>query len=59
MMRKAYHADSALTAQGQLEALARELDKTHPNAAGSLREGLEDSRRACSARSARRTPSKA
>jgi len=42
MMRAAYHADSALAAQGQLEALARELDKTHPNAAGSLREGLED-----------------
>ncbi len=41
-MRAAYHADSALAAQGQLEALARELDKTHPNAAGSLREGLEE-----------------
>ncbi len=41
-MRAAYHADSALAAQGQLEALARELDKTHPNAAGSLGEGLEE-----------------
>ncbi len=39
-MRTAYHADSALDAQGQLEALAAELDKTHPGAAGSLREGL-------------------
>jgi len=25
----------------QLEALARELERTHPGAAGSLREGLE------------------
>jgi putative transposase len=41
-MRTAYHASSALAAQGQLEALARELDKTHPNAAGSLREGLQE-----------------
>ena len=39
-MRDAYHADSALDAQAQLEALAAELDKTHPGAAGSLREGL-------------------
>lgn len=41
-MRTAYHADSALAAQAQLEALARELDKTHPGAAASLREGLEE-----------------
>ena len=41
-MRAAYHAESALVAQGQLEALARELDKTHPGAAGSLPEGLEE-----------------
>jgi putative transposase len=41
-MRQAYHADSALAAQAQLEALATELDKTHPGAAGSLREGLEE-----------------
>jgi putative transposase len=41
-MRKAYHADSALAAQAQLEALAAELDKTHPGAAASLREGLEE-----------------
>jgi len=41
-IRAAYHADSALVAQGKLEALARELDKTHPGAAGSLREGLEE-----------------
>jgi transposase-like protein len=41
-MRAAYHADSALQAQAQLEALATELDKTHPGAAGSLREGLAE-----------------
>jgi len=41
-MRAAYHADSALLAQAQLEALARELDKTHPRVAASLREGLAE-----------------
>jgi len=41
-MRAAYHADSALQAHGLLEALARELDKTHPGAAGSLREGMAE-----------------
>src|ERR671913_1121549 len=41
-MRRAYHAGSALEAQAQLETLAGELDKTHPGAAASLREGLED-----------------
>jgi putative transposase len=41
-MRTAYHADTALEAQAQLEALAAELDKTHPGAAGSLREGLAE-----------------
>ena len=41
-MRDAYHADSALDAQSLLEVLARELDKTHPGAAGSLREGLAE-----------------
>ena len=39
-MRAAYHADSAIVAQAQLEALAKELERTHPGAAGSLREGL-------------------
>src|SRR4051794_6140059 len=33
-MRAAYHADSALAAEALLEALAKELDKTHPGAAG-------------------------
>ena len=41
-MRAAYHAESALAAQAQLEALAAELDKTHPGAAASLREGLHE-----------------
>jgi putative transposase len=41
-MRTAYHADSALDAEAQLAALARELDKTHPGAAASLREGLAE-----------------
>jgi putative transposase len=41
-IRQAYHADSALTAQAQLEALAGELDKTQPGAAASLREGLPE-----------------
>jgi len=41
-MRAAYHADSALAAQALLEALAHELDKTHPGAAGSLREGMAE-----------------
>jgi putative transposase len=37
-MRTAYHAASALDAEAQLLTLARELDKTHPGAAASLRE---------------------
>ena len=41
-MREAYHAGSALDAQARLEQLAGELDKTHPGAAASLREGLEE-----------------
>jgi len=41
-MRAAYHAGSALQGQALLEALAKELDKTHPGAAGSLREGLAE-----------------
>ncbi len=41
-MRAAYHAGSALDAEAQLQALARELDKTHPSAAASLREGLAE-----------------
>jgi putative transposase len=41
-MRRAYHAASALAAEAQLEALAKELDRTHPGAAASLREGLAE-----------------
>jgi transposase-like protein len=41
-MRQAYHADSALAAEAELTALAAELDKTHPGAAASLREGLTE-----------------
>ena len=41
-IRAAYHADSALEAQALLEALARELERTHPGAAGSLREGMAE-----------------
>jgi putative transposase len=41
-MRQAYHADSALEAEALLEALAKELDKTHPGAAASLREGMAE-----------------
>jgi transposase-like protein len=41
-MTEAYHADSALEAQAALQALATELDRTHPGAAASLREGLDE-----------------
>ena len=41
-MRQAYHAESALKAEGELEQLVRELDKTHPGAAASLREGMAE-----------------
>jgi putative transposase len=41
-MRRAYHAESALKAEGELEQLARELGKTHPGAAASLREGMAE-----------------
>ena len=41
-IRAAYHAETALAAQAELEALAAELDKTHPGAAASLREGLPE-----------------
>jgi len=41
-MRAAYHAESAIVAEAQLEALANELERTHPGAADSLREGLTE-----------------
>ncbi len=39
-MRAALHADSALAAEVMLSALAAELERTHPRAAASLREGM-------------------
>jgi uncharacterized Ntn-hydrolase superfamily protein len=41
-MTDAYHAGSALDAEAALLALAKELDRTHPGAAASLREGLDE-----------------
>jgi transposase-like protein len=41
-MRQAYHAESALQAEAELAELARELGKTHPGAAASLREGMAE-----------------
>ncbi len=41
-MTDAYHASSALEAEAALLALAKELDRTHPGAAASLREGLDE-----------------
>jgi transposase-like protein len=41
-MRRAYHADSALAAEAELTVLAAELDRTHPGAAASLREGMAE-----------------
>jgi transposase-like protein len=41
-MTDAYHAGSALEAEAALLALAKELDRTQPGAAGSLREGLHE-----------------
>ena len=38
-MRAAYHHTDPLVAQAELEALARELDRSHPGVAASLREG--------------------
>lgn len=41
-MRAAYHDPDALNAEATLEALARSLAKSHPGAAGSIREGLAE-----------------
>jgi putative transposase len=41
-MRRAYHHADALVAEAELEALARELHRSHPGAASSLREGLAE-----------------
>jgi putative transposase len=41
-MRAIYHYDDALRAEAELADLARQLQKSHPGAAGSLREGLAE-----------------
>lgn len=41
-MRAAYRAASTVEAEAQLLTLARELERTHPGAAASLREGLPE-----------------
>jgi putative transposase len=41
-MTDAYHAGSVIEAEAALLALAAELDRTHPGAAASLREGLNE-----------------
>jgi putative transposase len=41
-MRAAYRNPDPLVAQAELEALTRELDRAHPGAAASLREGLAE-----------------
>jgi putative transposase len=41
-LRAAYRNPNPLVAQAELEALARELDRSHPGAAASLREGLAE-----------------
>jgi len=41
-MRAAYKDADPLAGQGKLEALAKELERSHPGAAASLREGLAE-----------------
>jgi transposase-like protein len=41
-MRAAYHDPNALQAEATLHALAKDLEKKHPGAAGSLREGIAE-----------------
>jgi putative transposase len=41
-MRAAYHAQTALDAQAELQTLAGELERSHPGAAASLHEGLAE-----------------
>ena len=41
-MRAAYHTPTRCAAEAELEDLARQLAKSHPGAAGSLREGLAE-----------------
>jgi putative transposase len=56
-MRAAYHADSALAAHAELEALATELDKTHPGRRGQpARRPARDPHRAAARRAAHAGP---
>jgi putative transposase len=41
-MRVAYHLADPLLAEAELEGLARSLERSHPGAAASLREGLAE-----------------
>ena len=41
-MRAAYHLADPLVAEAELEGLARSLERSHPGAAASLREGLAE-----------------
>jgi putative transposase len=41
-LRRADHHADPLIAQAELETLACELDRSHPGAAASLREGLAE-----------------
>jgi putative transposase len=41
-MRAAYHQPDPLLAEAELEGLTRSLDRSHPGAAASLREGLAE-----------------
>ncbi len=41
-MRQAYHDTDALSAEATLSDLARQLERAHPGAAASLREGLSE-----------------
>jgi hypothetical protein len=57
-MRAAYHLADPLQAQAELEALARELDRSHPGAASSLREGLAETLRSPGSACRRRWPAR-
>jgi transposase-like protein len=41
-VRAAYRLPSALAAEAELEAIAEDLERAHPGAAGSLREGMAE-----------------
>ena len=43
VLEQAYNAESVKTAKAQLKRLGKSLEKSHPGAAASLREGLDES----------------